>query len=189
MKILLLSVLIFSASGCGPTTTGNPVDKQPVTLRMADTQPFAFLKKGLDLIIPEARAAITNSKFCFKRLRFKPDSSSSGSNIDLELGQIDIDPNGTDLLTVEVPVGEYKRIEFDLEKDCDGVGFKSSVEFDNANGPFDTDETITIKFDGSYNVSSAGTLTLDIDALYDALDLVTANNQIKPALENAPGDF
>lgn len=181
--------LILVIYGCGPTTTGNPIKKQPVALRMEDTQPFAFMQRASDLMIPSAKAAVSNVKFCFKRLRIKAESNSAASDIELTLGQVDIDPSGTSLLTVQVTEGTYRRIEFDLDKECDGVIGKPSVIFTNGNGTFSTQETMTIKFDGSYTVSSAGTLTLDIDALFDALDLVTADGQIKTSLESAPGDF
>jgi hypothetical protein len=156
---------------------------------MEDRQPLAFLRQTSDAIIPSAHAAVSGTKFCFKRLRFKPDSSTAGSNIDLTLGQVDIDPSGTSLLTVSIPEGTYRRVEFDLEKECDGVSGKPSVSFSNDIGSFSTQETMTIVFDGTYVASSSGTLTLDIDALLDALDIVTNSNQIKTSLENAPGDF
>lgn len=190
MKILfILFTILLSLNACGPTTTGNPVDQKPVALRMEDSQPFAFMWKASELIIPSAKAAVSNTKFCFKRLRIKPESNSLVSDIELALGQVDINPAGTSLLTVTVPVGTYRRIEFDLDKECDGVAGKPSVMFTNGNGTFSTLDTMTIRFDGAYTVSATGTLTLDIDALLDALDLVTANNQIKTSLENAPGDF
>jgi hypothetical protein len=189
-NLFLLTFLIIATTACSPTTTGNPVKpNQAVALRMEDEQPFALIKKASDLIIPNAHAAITNAKFCFKRLRFKPDASTPGSNVDLTLGQIDINPAGTNLLTVYVPEGRYERIEFDLDKECDGVPGKPSVEFTNDNGSFTTLESMTIKFDGVYTVNAAGTLTLNIDSLFDAMDIMTNNNQIKVGLENAPGDF
>lgn len=189
MKLISLFILFTIVSACGPTTTGNPISRKQVTLRMEDQQPFAFLKKTSDWMIPEAKAAVSDTKFCFKRLRFKPDSTTNGSNFELLLGQVDIDPAGTNLLTVSVPEGTYERIEFDLEDDCNGTPGTPSVIFTNGNGTFNTTENMTIKFDGSYTVSAAGTLTLNIDALFDAMDLITANNQIKTSLENAPGDF
>lgn len=189
-NLFLLTFLIIATTACSPTTTGNPATpKHAVALRMEDERPFAMMKKAFDLFIPSAHAAISNAKFCFKRLRFKPDPFTAGSNVDLELGLVDINPAGTNLLTVSVPEGVYQRIEFDLDKDCTGVPGNPSVEFTNNNGSFISQETITIKFNGSYTVSAAGTLTLNIDALFFAMDFVTANTQIKTALENAPGDF
>lgn len=184
---IFLFMLMLSMAGCGPgTTTGNPV--APVELRMEDKQPLSWLKKAWDSIIPPAYAAVSDIKFCFKRLRFKPDELTEGENFDLALGQVNINPGGTTLLTVSVPAGTYQEIEFDLDKDCDGIG-KPSVSFTNNNGSFSTIDDMTIEFEGVYTVSSAGTLTLNIDPLLDALELVTADNQIATSLEAAPGDF
>lgn len=185
---LLLLALFLTIGGCGPgTTTGNPV--APIELRMVDKQPFAWIKNTLDALISPAHATVSNVKFCFKRLRLKPDSVTDGEDFELALGQVNIDPNGTTLLTVSVPPGIYQEIEFDLTKDCDGVAGKESVSLTNNNGSFSTIEDMTIEFDGNYTVNSAGTLTLDIDPLFDALVLVTANSQIKSSLEDANGDF
>lgn len=188
-KVLLLS-FIFILNSCGPgTTTGNPLST--VALRMEDRQPLAWIKKSWDSLIPPAQAAVSGVKFCFKRLRFKPDSTSSGSNFDLELGEVEINPSGTNLLTVAVPSGVYRRIEFDLDKECEGTIAKPSVIFDRNGTIYSSQEHITIKFEGYYEASGSGTLTLNVDLLLDALDTVTANNQIKLVLEDATatGDF
>ncbi|MFP5386922.1 MAG: hypothetical protein ACLGHN_12635 [Bacteriovoracia bacterium] len=188
MKILILSSLIFLSSCGGGTTTGNPVQRT-VSIRMEDQQPLAWIKNLSDSIIPSAYAAVSNISFCFKRLRFKPDSSTDGSNYDLVLGQVTINPAGTNLLSVSVPEGTYTRIEFDLENGCDGDMAKPSVVFTNNSGVRSTNDHTTIKFDGVYVVSADGTLDLDIDALIDAMDTITLDNQIKTTLENAPGSF
>lgn len=168
INIFLLTFMLLT-TGCGPgTTTGNPLT--PVELRMEDKQPFAWIKQSWDALIPPAYAAVSNVKLCFKRLRFKPDSSTVGSNLDLTLGELNISPAGTNLITIAVPPGTYQRIEFDLESACDGTPGKPSVTFSNNNGNFSTLDHTTIKFNGSYTVSSAGTLTLDIDKLFDALE-------------------
>lgn len=186
-KIILLIMMTLLLSGCGGgggTTTGNPV-----VVKMEDSQPFAWIKKAFDALITPAYASTSNVKFCFKRLRFKPDSSTAGSNFDLILGQVDINPAGTNLITVSVPSGVYQRIEFDLDKECDGVANKPSVSFTNNNGSFSTLDHTTIKFDGNFVVDGSETVTLNIDALLDNLELVTNDSQIKTALENATGDF
>lgn len=188
MKSLILLSLIFLQACGGGTTTGNPVQKKNVNIQMEDQQPFAWMKKLSDALIRPAYANVSSVKFCFKRLRFKPDSSTSGSNFDLEIGEVDINPSGTNLLTVSVPEGVYERIEFDLEEDCDGT-VKPSVQFTNDLGPFSTTDHITIKFDGVYTVSADGTLVLNIDALFDAMDTVTNNGEVKTKLEATSGDF
>jgi len=189
MKIFILASFLILSS-CGPTTTGNPVTA-PVTVRMEDQQAFALIKKAWDSIIPSAFSTVSNVKFCFKRLRFKPDSNTSGSDFDVNLGEVDINPNGTNLLTVAVPIGTYRRIEFDLENECDGTPDTPSVTVTNLNGTFTTLDHVTIKFEGSYTVSQSGTLSLDVDSLFDALDTIASGNDIKTVLEaeTTIGDF
>lgn len=188
MKLVLILMMAFLV-GCGPTTTGNPVKQSNVSLRMEDQQPFAFMKHLSESFIPSAYAAVSDVKFCFKRMRFKPDSTlPGGQNFELTLGEIDITPGGTNLITVSVPHGQYERVEFDLEKNCDGLT-KPSVTFVNNAGTFSTDDNMTIKFDGVYVVSADGSLTLNIDALFDAMDTIVASDQIKTSLEGAVGDF
>lgn len=187
MRKLFPLLLLLFIQGCGGgTTTGNPAS--PVELRMEDRQPFALIKRSWDLLIAPAHAAATGVKFCFKRLRFKPDSSTAGREFDLEIGEVAIDPGGFDLVTVNVPHGTYERIEFDLEKECDGTALKPSVSFTNG-AAYSTQDRMTIKFDGTYVVNGSGTLTLDIDPLFDALDQVANDNEIKTRLEAAIGDF
>lgn len=188
MKPLLLTLMLILWS-CGGTTTGNPVDKSNVTIRMQDQQPFALLRNISEGIIPSAKAAVSNVKFCFKRLRFKAEvSDSTGKEIEFNIGEVEIDPNGFNLATVSVANGTYNRVEFDLEKDCEGAT-NPSVTTSNDNGTFTTDDRMTIKFEGSYTVSADGTLNLNVDALFDALETVNNGNQIKNVLESATGDY
>lgn len=187
MKLLMmLSLLFLYSCGGGGTTTGNPV--RQVNVSMQDKQPFAWMKKFSEFFVHEAHAAASTSiEFCFKRLRFKPDSSTSGSNYDLTIGKVSINPSGTNLFTISVPEGTYRRIEFDLENNCDGSG-APSVSFDNG-APRSTTDTMTIKFEGTYVVDADGTLNLDIDPLIDNMDLVANDADIKLAMESATGAY
>lgn len=190
MNKIFVVIFIFTVSGCGPgTSTGNPLEPVNVNLRLEDKQPFAWFQRALDQLISPAYSATSNVKFCFKIAKFKPDAASTGSDFELVVGQVNIDPNGTNLLTVAIPPGTYQQIDFELDKDCDGTIGKPSVSFTNNNGPFFTDESMTIKFQGIYTATAAGTLTLNLDPLLDSLELVTMNNQIKINMEAALGDF
>ena len=189
MKTLLLLLMLAGCSG--GTTTGNPVT---VSVRVVDEQPFAWWRPVRNtVLIPEAHAATTNIFFCFKRLRFKFDSSGSGGsgNIDLTLGRVAIDPNGTSLGSVTIPSGVYDRIEIDLENECDGVASRPSVEFTNLNAPFNysTEDRITVKFDGAFTATENAAVDLNIDLLIDAMDTVTPADDIKDVLEAVTGDY
>lgn len=186
MKLYLFILLIFIAGCGGGTTTGNPV--KTVNVQMQDQQPFAWIKKLSDSLVNPAYALTNTADFCFKRMRFKPDSSTSGSNFDLLIGQKTISAAATSVVSAAVPEGVYRRIEFDLEPNCDGSS-KPSVQFTNNNGTFNTNDTMTIKFEGVYTVNADGTLVLNVDALFDAMDTVTVNTQIKTVLEASTGDY
>jgi hypothetical protein len=114
------------------------------------------------------------------------DSENDSDNIDLALGQKLLDPDGTSLGSVSVPAGVYTRIEFDLAHDCEGETSPSViVENSEAGSPFETDDHITIKFEGTVNLTQSTMLTLDLGTILEALDTVTSDSEIKTALENA----
>jgi hypothetical protein len=191
MKAFLLISLLFLVScsgGGGGTTTGNPV--KTVNVRMQDQQPFAWMKKISDSLITSANANSSNVSLCFKRLRFKPveNDDSSAENYDLALGLVTIDPNGTNIASVSVPEGTYRRIEFDLEANCNGT-IVPSVSFTNLNGTFSSEDNIKIKFEGILVVDADKTLNLNIDAILDAMDSINSGDDIENDLENALGDF
>lgn len=143
----------------------------------------------MDLLIPPAYANLSGISFCFKRLRFNPSELVDGSEFVLELGQVAINPNGSNLLTLSVPEGTYERIEFDLEKECDGGVGKPSITFTNDFGVFSTDEHTTIKFNGTFIVSADSTVTLNIDSMLTVLEAITQSDQIQNNLEAIAGDF
>ncbi len=190
MKALILGSLLFlvsCAGGGGGTTTGNPV--KTVNVRMEDQQPFAWMKRISDSFIPSAYANVGSVDLCFKRLRFKPveNDDSTAENYDLDIGLVTIDPNGTNIMSVSVPEGTYRRIEFDLEGNCNGLG-APSVSFLNG-ATYSTQDNIKIKFEGILVVDSDKTVTLNTDIILDALDNVTSDNQIKNTLEAVTGDY
>lgn len=193
MKALVNLVLLVALVACsGGTTTGNPVQ---VDLRLVDVQPFAWWRPIKNtILIPEARAAVSNVYFCFKRLRFKYDNSvgAGGSgDFDLSLGRVAIDPNGTTVGSFTISAGTYERIEIDLDKECDGVASRPSVEFTNGINPFNysSQDNITIKFEGYFVASANQTVDLNIDLLLDEMDTITLADDIKDSLEAVTGDY
>lgn len=182
---------MFAAQpGCAPTKTGNPV----VTLSFDSYTTASWLP-----FINDAYAAVSEAKFCFKRLRFKQTGETSAAdpttdedNVDFSIGQVTLKGDGTLLGSVEVPEGTYVRIEFDLEKDCnDTIAPSVSVTNDSSPGvPYESEDRVTIKFEGTFTASAAQhNLALGVQSLVTALDGVTDGADIKAALEAASGDF
>jgi hypothetical protein len=180
-------------SGCGPgTTTGNPLNPDKggtisgTSIVLVSKNNSAFFKQFSDALIPNAFASSSNVKFCFKRLRLKNDKTDS-PEYDLLIGEKLIDTQKTTLLNMNLPSGDYDRIEFDLERDCVGNTPKPSVSFTNDFGTFSTNADIRIRFEGSFKVRSNSELELNIAPLISALNQVQSNSAISSGLENATG--
>lgn len=166
-----------------------------VSLRLSNTQVVSN-KNILSLFLPEAKAAeYGDILFCLERLRFKlpegilvevenPGDDSSETeiedSIDFELGEVVIDPQGTDLGDIQVPVGTYSRIEFDLDNDC--LSGKS-IQVTNVNGSFSTDEEVTIKFDGNFVVTNDTQITLPLAEIVNALDSFNPTSMIQDDID------
>lgn len=142
----------------------------------------------LDMIIPSSYAAMSSLKFCFKRIRFKTSDSDLGNDIELDLGEVLIKEEGTYLGQVQLASGTYKRIEFDLEKDCDGTT-KPSISLINDNGSFSSDDRVTIKFEGNFNPSEQD-LNMFIQSFINVLkNYNLADGSLKDVLENVSGTY
>jgi hypothetical protein len=191
-KILLILMLVFFES-CGSqkedtgggTTTGNP----SINLKFSSFDALLVHQKILNHIgINVAHASVNSLHFCFKRLRFKASDSDVGEDIDAEIGRLEIDPAGTFLSNIKISEGTYRRIEFDLEKDCEG-GSSHSVDLVTDQGTFTTDDSLTIKFEGEIKISKDGNLNMDVQTFIDALDTVNDGANIKDTLEALSGSF
>lgn len=188
-NLLILLTLMFILSGCllqsggdGGTTSGDPlveVEFEPYNQSLA--------KKISNLFIKEAYAGVTSLNFCFKRMRFKADDSDLGADVELDLGEVVIKPEGTPLGKVQIASGVYKRVEFDLEKDCDGTT-KPSVSFTNDFGAQSTDDRITIRFEGEFNPANED-LSMFVQNIVNSIKNYNGTGTIKDALEGASGTF
>lgn len=187
--VLILSVILSGCNDSGNTTFGNPL----VSLKIAPYSSPMAMNKVTSL-------AVSDVRFCVKRLRFKMDLEETNidlendeDNIDIDLGLINISPSGTTLTEVATPPGQYTRIEFDLKPNCAGTT-SPSVYLDNDRDggvPFESNEDITIEFRGLIDLNKNTNISLYINKIIDALDLVSSESLIKEALEdvNNEGDF
>ena len=186
--VFLITISLTSCGGNGKSTVG----KKKVGLSIGS---YTVVKVSpLDLLFPSAYAAISELKVCFKRLRFKKDLEATvdplvEDNVDLNLGEVTLTGLGLDLGQVEIEAGLYKRIEFDLEKDCvDGVT-SNSVSIMNDYGTYGSQSRITIKFEGSFDLTENTSLQLGIQNIVDAVNAYDGVGTIKDTLEGVSGEL
>ncbi|MNT94152.1 hypothetical protein D3C72_2357790 [compost metagenome] len=88
---------------------------------------------------------------------------------------------------MNLPVGTYKRIEFDLSDDCGSGG---SIQVTNSNGTFTSNSNITIRFEGTFVNTGVNTdLGMEIQQIVSALNTVTNSSQIEDEVEDVEGSF
>ena len=176
----LITLILLVSLGCmknDGTSTGNPF----VALK------YQSYSAAISIF------AVNQLNLCFKRVRFKQlgeptstDSTTDSDNIDFEVGEKSITSIGDTLGEVRVPAGQYARVEFDLDNHC-GNGY--SVYINNSNGIFSTNDRITIKFEGTFNLQENTDLNLAIQPIINAINSVNSSANIKASLEGISGGF
>ena len=183
---ILTAIAILTLVGCGQNGSPNGVTLSFGTY-VAQNSFFEFL-------IPTAHASVSDIRGCFKRLRFKLDVNEdswdpeiSEDNIDFSIGEVSLTSGGTELGTVSVPEGVYRRLEFDLEDDC---GTDYALKVSNRNGDFTTSDRITIKFEGQFIAEdSAQQLNLAVEDIIGALTNYDGTDDLKDIAEGTRGSF
>lgn len=175
---------------CNPGDKSSPItgsSTHPVSISMG-----SYTTAGLfmNMVIPEAHAAVSDLQFCFKRMRFKKDITDIDDplvdeNVDLDLGQITISAAGTNLGIVNVPADTYYRIEFDLEPSCAG----KSVNLSNDFGVYSSAEGLKIKFEGVFIVNGSESLNLGVQDILNAANAYNGIGSVKDALESVSGNL
>lgn len=186
-KIIILIFISLTLISCGEggTTTGNPIKVQ----MSFNSYNNSFARVISNLFIKQAHADLTELRLCFKRVRFKTTSSSSAGDIELELGEVSINQEGTDLGEVEISDTTYRRIEFDIDKNCDDTS-KPSIQIMNDNGTFTSDDHITIKFEGEFKPSDDGDLDMYVQNIVDSVkNYQLSDGELKEVLEEVSGSF
>lgn len=186
MKAIISAILLMSLVSC-QSGSDSPVAlgaSYPVSLSMGGYTTAQLMK---NLIIPEAYAAVTDMKVCFKRLRFKTstDDLAPAPNINFDLGEVTLSNSGTLLGSVNVPAGTYYRIEFDLEPACAG----NSISLINDFGAFTSTDTIKIKFDGLFIVNGSEVLELGVQNILSEANAYDGTQSLKLAMEAVSGNL
>lgn len=199
IQATFLICLIFTlgcGSGSNNPTSATSTSTTSTTVTLSFGSYTVAQNSIMDYLIPKAYAAtFTTATFCLKRLRFKTDdedSSSSEDNIDFSPGVVTLSTSGSTIGVITLPTGTYKRIEFDMETDCmDTNPSQASVAFANEFGSYTSDDTITMKWRGTFVANEvAQSLTLNISNAINALTALDnpGNNDIKNTLEAAGSD-
>ncbi len=157
----------------GGTTTDNP--KPTVSLQVGA---FEDVVSG---------AATPEILLCVSEIRFlKADNDQDDVRIDLngEKQFIALKPEGTVLDLIDVPVGNYGRIELRLEANCAGA----SAAVKNSNGEFATSDEVHVRFRGSIaNNGNIKRLILDMDQMVEGLAVAKNRSDVEEALTDSEG--
>lgn len=180
VMLIFIFNFVFSMLSCntnsGGTSTGNPL----INLRSGTYSGLSAL-------------SVNEVRFCFKRVRFKlpgeltnSDPALDADNIDFAIGEKILNTLGDNFGSINVPPGNYARIEFDLANTC-GNGYSAYVV--NSSGTFSTTQGATIKFSGNITINADISIELMLQNLIFSLNSVTNNADIKTNLEAASGVF
>lgn len=186
LALLTLSLLLVACNSDSGSSPTSGTKLQPVSVSLGSYTTASFSS----FFIQDAKAAVSDLRFCFKRMRFKKDITdiddpAVDENIDLELGEVSISTAGTSLGVVNVPADTYYRVEFDLEPSCAG----SSLVLSNDFGTYSTGDNIKIKFDGVFVVDGSETLQLGIQDILNAANAYNGVGSVRDAFENVSGDL
>lgn len=158
----------------GGTTTDNP--KPTVTLQIG-----AFAN------IDSTDNAPPQIFLCISEIRFrKPADDGDDVRIELrgERKYVTLNPTGTDLGPIDVPSGNYGRIELRLSEACDGI----AAAVRNTHGDFSTDEDTDLRFSGSIaNNGNLSRLVLNMDEMVRDLAEAQNANQLERILSESEG--
>ncbi len=119
---------------------------------------------------------------CVTEIRFY----SGGERKDIEFSpkMIRIDPAGTFLSTINVPVGNYDQIELRLHKDCSGL----SASVKNHFGQFNVADRMDINFRGNLTINgNLSRLVLDMGQILHGLAQARNRNEVVRVLEEEEG--
>ncbi len=176
--ISIFIILILGGVGCAPssqgTSTGNPL----VAVRFQSFTAFGSSKL--------TAMSVSSLKMCFKRLRFKYLDGAVGQNVDISLDELTVLSSGTLITSLYVPAATYSRVEFDLDNHC---ASGKSIQVTNSNGSFSTNQTTTIRFDGTLVLTGSQNLDLNLQAIVTALNSVASDSDIRTQAESVGGGF
>ncbi len=168
MKNLVFLILLIFINSCGGSDGRE--SSRAVVIKLSQFSNAFY--NPLDVLIPKAHAAVSDTKLCVFQIRFKTSENDPTNNQDnnqsiaLAAGEVIVSGSGTILGTINVKDGIYTNIELDLDTSCES---EKSLSFTNDNGSFSSAENMSLKFTGVLEISGSFTLSLDPQKQMDAL--------------------
>ncbi|MCB0385585.1 MAG: hypothetical protein KDD43_09340, partial [Bdellovibrionales bacterium] len=141
-----------------------------------------------DFLVPRAQAKSLDFFFfmCLHEIKFHPAGGGKYTEFKMEMGEVELRPEGVGIGTYPVEPGQYERVEIEIKPDRCGKG--RSVSLHNANGDFQTADTAKMRFDGLFDYTDGNVpLYVIVDALIVELQKITADNQIKREVDGFTG--
>jgi hypothetical protein len=176
MRILIHSAPILTlfamlAIGCSGSRVGNPKSPGRAIVQLE--------------IAANLNASVTQLNVCPTSARFV---SPSGSSYDATLaaGEVSVSQSKTSLSSLEIPEGDYDRIELQLSSAC---ASQKSIQVTNTHGSYSAADSVTLKFNGAFGAAVGATriVNLEIQPIVTQLSTVSSDSQVKSAAESATG--
>ncbi len=173
----------------GGTTTDNP--KPTLTLQVGNFQSVIANSSGpapqIFLCVSEIRFEKATNGADDTRIKMdgtmqNPEGTDFLQGVADERKFIALRPEGTVINSIDVPVGNYQRIELRLRGDCGGV----AAAVKNANGEILLREDADVRFSGSIvvNGDNVSRLVLNMDSMVAALANAKNSRDIEDALDD-----
>lgn len=158
-----------ASEGGGGTVIGNPIAEHSVKFSEFQTQ---------EVLQNEPQISI-----CLFKVYFSEGKGAS-EDYSINIGRIDLKPEGTALGVFDLPEGQYNKVEFIGKGRCED---KYSVSVFNQNGMWQTQEDIELKFYGNFHVGAKTQIVLEVQGLADMLGEVNNDEQIVKAFKSFQG--
>lgn len=123
---------------------------------------------------------------CMGQLLLTPTAGLSTVAVNFNtLQEVAVSADGVDLQALEIPLGEYSRIEVVLSNAC---GTQRSIGIVNAQGTFDSSQNVSLVFTGQVTIDSVQKkLTFQIQPIVNNLGQATSNSDVPTQAAASPG--
>ncbi|MEQ1878335.1 MAG: hypothetical protein ABL958_16960 [Bdellovibrionia bacterium] len=170
---LLFVVMVGAFNNCsGGHRSGGPL-AEPVERSNEATKGGNPITQSTDLVIPSfGNENFEEIRFCMDRIRVN--NGSDWKELTLSNPQIILTPAGGTIGKLDIPLGNYSRIEMDFAARC---GLNYSIQVASSKGLYGTKMDVELRFDISYSTSQ-GPLQLPLQEIAEELARAKSNSDI-----------